>query len=123
MAVRLRLRRMGRRNRPFYRISAMDAHEERDGKTVEDIGTYDPLAEEGKKVVLKTDGASYWLSVGARPTESCAALLKQSGVKIPEWRKKKIAKRVQKRRKRKEQVRLRAQKDEADKNQKPGDNQ
>lgn len=123
MAVRLRLKRMGRRNRPFYRISAMDAHEERDGRVVEDIGTYDPLAEEGKKVVLKTDRASYWLSVGARPTESCAALLVQAGVKIPDWRKQKIAKRTQKRRKHKEQVRLRAGKDAAETNQKSGDNQ
>jgi small subunit ribosomal protein S16 len=101
----------------------MDAHEERDGKAIEDIGTYDPLAEEGKKIVLKTDRASYWLSVGARPTEGCASLLTQAGVKIPEWRKKKIAKRLQKRRKRKERVRLRAEKPAADKNQEPGSNQ
>jgi len=104
MAVRLRLKRMGRRNRPFYRISAMDAHEERDGNVVEHIGTYDPLAPEGKTIVLKTDRASYWLSVGARPTESCAAILKQAGVTIPDWRKKKCAKKVAKRKKRKERA-------------------
>ncbi|HHT9132129.1 MAG TPA: 30S ribosomal protein S16, partial [Candidatus Tripitaka californicus] len=47
--VRIRLKRMGRKNRPFYRIAIMDAHEERDGKTVEEVGWYDPLAKEDDK--------------------------------------------------------------------------
>lgn len=83
--VRIRLKRMGRRHRPFFRICVVDAREERDGRTIEDIGTYDPMmAEDEKKVVLKADRANYWLGVGAQPSESAASLLKKMGIKVPE---------------------------------------
>jgi len=82
--VRIRLKRMGRRHRPFYRICVMDAREERDGRTIEDIGTYDPIvAEQEKKITLKIDRAEYWLGVGAQPSEAAAALLKQCGMQLP----------------------------------------
>lgn len=79
--VRIRLKRMGRKNRPFYRIAIMDAHEERDGKTVEEVGWYDPLAkEEAKREFVKKDRIEHWVSVGAKPTESVAAILKRQGI-------------------------------------------
>jgi small subunit ribosomal protein S16 len=82
--VRIRLKRMGRRHRPFFRICVVDAREERDGRTIEDIGTYDPLiAEDDKKITLKADRVQYWLGVGAQPSESAASLLKQVGVQLP----------------------------------------
>ncbi len=82
MAVRIRLKRMGRRNRPFFRIGAFDAREERDGKHIEGLGHYDPMEkDEEKKVVLKKERIEYWLSVGAKPSETVASFLKQN--KIP----------------------------------------
>ncbi len=82
--VRIRLKRMGRRHRPFYRIVVVDIREERDGRTIEDIGTYDPMEkEEEKKVTLKADRAQYWLGVGAQPSETVAVLLKKRGVQLP----------------------------------------
>ncbi len=82
MAVRIRLKRMGRRNRPFFRICAFDAREERDGRSIEQLGTYDPMEkEESKKVVLKRESIEYWLSVGAKPTVTVGSILKKN--KIP----------------------------------------
>ena len=73
--------RMGRKNRPFYRIGAFDAHEERDGKVIENLGTYDPMESDSEKqVVLKKERVEYWLSVGAKPTESVGAVLKKFGI-------------------------------------------
>ncbi|MBT6561892.1 MAG: 30S ribosomal protein S16, partial [Candidatus Scalindua sp.] len=75
--VRLRLKRMGRRNRAFFRLCAFDAREERDGRSIEQLGTYDPMEkDEEKKVVLKRERIEYWLSVGAQPTETVASILK-----------------------------------------------
>jgi small subunit ribosomal protein S16 len=83
--VRIRLKRMGRRHRPFFRICVVDAREKRDGRTIEDIGTYDPLiVQQDKKVTLKAGRAEYWLGVGAQPSESAANLLKQVGIKLPD---------------------------------------
>ena len=95
--VRIRLKRMGRRHRPFFRICVVDAREERDGRTIEDIGTYDPIvAEEDKKVTLKADRAEYWLGVGAQPSESAAAMLKRAGVQLPKKVKRKRKKKSKK---------------------------
>ncbi len=81
MAVRIRLKRMGRRNRAFFRICAFDAREERDGRSIEQLGTYDPMEkEESKKVVLKRDRIEYWLSVGAKPSETVASILKKNDI-------------------------------------------
>ncbi len=82
--VRIRLKRMGRRHRAFFRICVVDAREERDGRTIEDIGTYDPaVPQDDKKVVLKIDRAEYWLGVGAQPSETAASLLKKVGIQLP----------------------------------------
>ena len=81
MAVRLRLKRHGRRNRPFYRIVAMEARRRRDGRELEVVGHYDPIAKE-ENTSLKLDRIEYWLSVGAQPTETVADILKKHGVKL-----------------------------------------
>ncbi|MDR4509426.1 MAG: 30S ribosomal protein S16 [Candidatus Brocadiaceae bacterium] len=81
MAVRIRMMRMGRRNRPYYRIGAFDAREERDGMAIENLGTYDPMESDSeKKVALKKDRVEYWLSVGAKPSDSVASVLKKLGI-------------------------------------------
>ena len=81
--VKLRLKRMGRRNRAFFRICAFDAREERDGRSIEQLGTYDPMEkDEEKKVVLKRDRIEYWLSVGAQPTETVASILKKNKIAV-----------------------------------------
>lgn len=81
--VRIRMKRMGRKNRPFYRIGAFDSHEERDGKSIELLGTYDPMESDGaKQTVLKKDRIEYWLSVGAQPSETVAVLLKKHGIAV-----------------------------------------
>ncbi|MDP6527414.1 MAG: 30S ribosomal protein S16 [Candidatus Pacebacteria bacterium] len=81
--VRIRLKRMGRRNRAFFRICAFDTREERDGRSIEQLGTYDPMEkDESKKVVLKRERIEYWLSVGAQPTETVASILKKNEIAI-----------------------------------------
>ena len=81
--VKLRLKRMGRRNRAFFRLCAFDAREERDGRSIEQLGTYDPMEkDEEKKVVLKRDRIEYWLSVGAQPTETVASILKKNKIAV-----------------------------------------
>lgn len=82
MAVRIRLKKMGRRHRPCYRIVAADSRAKRDGKVLEVLGQYDPLAkEQEKRVVFNRDRAQYWLGVGAKPSETVSGLLKQAGIK------------------------------------------
>ena len=81
--VKIRLKRMGRRNRAFFRICAFDAREERDGRSIEQLGTYDPREkDESKKVVLKRERIEYWLSVGAQPTETVASILKKNEIAV-----------------------------------------
>ena len=79
MAVHLRLTRMGRHKRPFYRVVAADSHMRRDGRFLEIIGTYDPLKEDNK-ASFKEDRVLDWLQKGAQPTDSVRALLRRTGV-------------------------------------------
>ena len=72
--VRIRLRRMGSKKKPFYRIVIADKRSPRDGRFIETIGTYDPMTEPAT-VDLKLERAAHWLSVGAQPTEAVARLL------------------------------------------------
>jgi len=81
--VRLRLKRMGRRHRPFYRISAMDARSPRDGRVIEELGYYDPLAkDEDRQVKLDAERIRYWLSQGATPSDTVRHLLKKHGIDV-----------------------------------------
>jgi small subunit ribosomal protein S16 len=75
---------MGRRSRPFYRICAMDAKAPRDGRTIEELGYYDPMApNDDKQTVLDVSRVRYWLSVGAQPSHKVGAILKRKGIKKP----------------------------------------
>ena len=78
--VVLRLKRMGRTHRPFYRLNAMDQRSPRDGRVIEDLGWFDPIAPEDKQLNLKADRIDYWLSVGAQPSQTVKGLLKRIGV-------------------------------------------
>ena len=80
MAVRIRLKKMGRKHRPFYRICAMDAHTPRDGKAIEELGFYDPMVkDENARAVLKAERIDYWLGVGAQPSDKVQVLIKKYG--------------------------------------------
>jgi len=84
MAVRLRLKRMGRKNLPFFRLCAFDAFTRRDGRAIEELGHYDPrLESEEKKYSLNRERIVYWLSVGARPTETVQSILLKNGIHVP----------------------------------------
>lgn len=84
MAVRLRLKRMGRKNLPFFRLCAFDARTRRDGRAIEELGHYDPRsATDDKKYTLNRDRISYWLSVGAKPTETVQSILLNNGIAVP----------------------------------------
>lgn len=80
MAVRIRMKKMGRRHRPFFRICATDARTARDGRVLEELGTYDPMVPEvDARALLNADRIAYWLSVGAQPTDKTAVLIKKYG--------------------------------------------
>jgi small subunit ribosomal protein S16 len=82
LAVKIRLMRVGRNNRPSYRIVATDSRTPRDGKVLEVVGFYDPMSKEAdKQVTLDTERAKYWLSVGAQTTETVSSILKKKGLK------------------------------------------
>jgi small subunit ribosomal protein S16 len=69
---------MGRKHRPYYRIVAIDGKQPRDGRIIEELGSYDPMVKNtDNRVTLKPDRVRYWLSVGAQPTEKVAVLLKK----------------------------------------------
>jgi small subunit ribosomal protein S16 len=78
VAVKIRLKRLGKIRAPYYRIVVADSRTKRDGRVIEEIGKYHPT-EEPSFIEIKSDRAQYWLSVGAQPTEQVTALLKLSG--------------------------------------------
>lgn len=78
MAVRIRMKRMGRTHRPFYRVCVMDSRSPRDGKAIEEVGYYDPMVQnKADRVSLKMERVEYWLSVGAQPSDKVATLIKK----------------------------------------------
>jgi len=82
VAVKIRLKRMGKIRAPFYRVVVMDSRAKRDGRAIEEIGKYHPT-EEPSVIDINSDRAQYWLGQGAQPTEAVAALLKVTG----DWQK------------------------------------
>jgi len=78
VAVKIRLKRMGKIRAPFYRVVVMDSRTKRDGRAIEEIGKYHPTAEPSV-IEIDSDRAQHWLSSGAQPTEAVAALLKVTG--------------------------------------------
>jgi small subunit ribosomal protein S16 len=79
LAVKLRLKRMGRKKRPFYRIVAADSRSPRNGRFIEELGYYDPLTDP-MTLVVKEDRAMYWLQQGAVPSDTVKSLLKTKGI-------------------------------------------
>lgn len=79
MAVKLRLKRMGAKKKPFYRIVAADSRTKRDGITIEDIGYYNPVTEPAE-VKIDEEKALAWLSKGAQPTDTVRDLLSKYGI-------------------------------------------
>ena len=79
MAVKIRLRRMGKKKAPFYRIIVADSRSPIDVKFIDEIGTYDPNVEPSA-VKINEESAKKWLSNGAQPTETVARLFKQAGI-------------------------------------------
>lgn len=81
MAVKLRLRRMGKKKQPIYKVVAADARSPRDGKFLEAVGVYNPLTNP-HTVDLKEDRINYWLDHGAQPTDTVKSLLSQKGINL-----------------------------------------
>src|SRR5947199_376722 len=81
MAVKLRLKRLGRSNGAFFRLNAIDSRSPRDGRVIEELGYYDPRnKDKAKQFVAKLDRCRYWLDVGAVPSETVSSLLKKQGI-------------------------------------------
>jgi small subunit ribosomal protein S16 len=81
LAVKLRLRRIGKKKQPIYKVVAADSRSPRDGKFLESIGLYNPLTNP-HTLDIKEDRALYWLEVGAQPTDTVASLLRQKGITL-----------------------------------------
>ena len=79
MAVKIRLRRMGAKKAPFYRVIVADSRSPRDGRFIDEIGYYNPLTTPAE-IKLDADKAKKWIQNGAQPTETVKALLKKSGI-------------------------------------------
>ena len=82
VAVAIRMKRMGRKNRPFYRICASDKRSPRDGRVIEELGTYDPFVPDtDARCLLDNARIEHWLSVGAKPSDAVRILIKKYGAK------------------------------------------
>lgn len=80
MAVRIRLKKLGRKHRPFFRVCAMDSRAPRNGRVIEELGTYDPMVPDtDARAILKGERIDYWLGVGAKPTQKVAVLIRKYG--------------------------------------------
>ena len=75
--VKIRLRRMGAKKAPYYRIVVADSRSPRDGSFIEEVGTYDPMAE-GAKLKVNKERVEYWIANGAQPTDTVRGLLKKA---------------------------------------------
>lgn len=81
MSVKLRLKRMGRSNHSFFRLNAIDSRSPRDGRVIEELGSYDPRnKDQAKQFIAKLDRCKYWMDKGAIPSETVSSLLKKSGI-------------------------------------------
>lgn len=79
MAVKMRLRRMGAKRAPFYRVVVADSRYPRDGRFIEEVGTYNPMREPAE-IKIDVEKAEKWLKNGAQPTDTVKVILKKSGV-------------------------------------------
>lgn len=84
LAVRIRLKKFGRRHQPAFRLAVMDARRPRDGKVLEEVGLYQPdNKDEARRVLLVRDRIEYWLGVGAQPSDTVRRLLDKQGITKP----------------------------------------
>ena len=81
MAVVIRLKRIGARGKPFFRVVVADSRSSRDGKVIEELGHYDPK-KETDKVTVDAERVKYWLAQGARPTDKTKSVLKNGGILV-----------------------------------------
>ena len=79
MAVRIRLKRMGAKKRPFYRLVVADSRAARDGRVIETLGYYNPIADPAE-IKVDEEKALYWLQKGAQPSDTARSILRKSGV-------------------------------------------
>jgi small subunit ribosomal protein S16 len=80
VSVRIRMKKMGRSHQPFFRICAVDKHRPRDGRVLEELGTYDPcVSETDARALLRAERIDYWISVGAQPSDNVKVLIKKYG--------------------------------------------
>ena len=87
MAVKLRLKRLGRKNAAFFRLSAIDSRSPRDGRVIEELGYYDPRSKDvAKQFIAKLDRCKFWLDTGAIPSETVSSLLKKQGIEHKQLR-------------------------------------
>jgi small subunit ribosomal protein S16 len=82
MSVKIRMKRVGAKNAPYFRIVVADSRSPRDGKCIEEIGTYQPL-KKGDNFVLKLDRAQHWISKGAQPSDTVASFIKKAAKAAP----------------------------------------
>jgi len=79
MSVKIRLKRMGMKKKPFYRVVVADIRSPRDGRFIEEIGYYDPMTEPAT-IKIDAEAAKKWISKGAQPTDTARMLMKKSGI-------------------------------------------
>ena len=82
MSVKIRMKRVGTKNTPVFRIVVADSRSPRDGKFIEEIGTYSPL-QQGNNFTLKLDRAQHWISKGAQPSDTVASFIKKASKAAP----------------------------------------
>jgi len=81
VAVRIRMKRLGRKHRPFFRICATDSRRPRDGQVIEELGTYDPMiTDTDARALLNGDRIQYWIGVGAQPSDKVKVLIRKYGL-------------------------------------------
>jgi small subunit ribosomal protein S16 len=89
MSVKIRMTRMGRRHRPFFRINAVDGRTPRDGRILEKLGHYDPLEKDAdKQVVINKERIEFWIGQGAVASDTCAEIFKKYGITCPQYEEK-----------------------------------
>ena len=80
MAVKIRLKRMGAKKKPFYRVVVADSRYPRDGRFIEEIGYYNPLVDDSDGVKLNIERTKHWISLGAKPTDTVFSILKKEAI-------------------------------------------
>ena len=82
MSAVIRLKKFGTKKRPFYRIVVVDSRTPRDGRTIEELGYYHPIAEEGKQISFDAEKAVKWLKEGARPSDTVRMIFNRKNIKM-----------------------------------------